>query len=35
MVRAAYSDRLATWEKWEAVSNAAQGDPQKQTVTSS
>ena len=23
--RAAYADRLATWELWEAVSNAAQG----------
>lgn len=28
MVRAAYADRLATWEAWEAVSNAAQGEPQ-------
>ncbi len=27
MVRAAYADRLATWEAWEAVSNAAQGEP--------
>jgi hypothetical protein len=26
--RAAYADRLATWEAWEAVSNAAQGEPQ-------
>ena len=26
-VRAAYADRLATWESWESVSNAAQGDP--------
>ncbi len=25
MVRAAYADRLATWEAWETVSNAAQG----------
>ncbi len=25
VVRAAYADRLATWEAWEAVSNAAQG----------
>ena len=25
--RAAYADRLATWEAWEAVSNAAQGEP--------
>ena len=29
MVRAAYADRLATWEEWETVSNAAQGEPQK------
>ncbi len=29
MVRAAYADRLATWEAWEAVSNAAQGEPRK------
>ena len=29
MVRAAYADRLATWEAWESVSNAAQGEPQK------
>ena len=29
MVRAAYANRVATWEEWEAVSNAAQGDPQK------
>jgi len=27
MVRAAYADRLATWEAWEEVSNAAQGEP--------
>lgn len=26
MVRAAYADRIATWEAWEAVSNAAQGE---------
>ena len=26
-VRAAYADRLATWEAWEEVSNAAQGKP--------
>ena len=25
MVRATYADRIATWEQWEAVSNAAQG----------
>ena len=27
LVRAAYADRLATWEAWEAVANAAQGEP--------
>lgn len=27
MARAAYAERLATWETWEAVSNAAQGEP--------
>jgi len=26
-VRAAYAERLATWEAWESVSNAAQGNP--------
>ncbi len=26
LARAAYADRLATWEAWEAVSNAAQGE---------
>jgi NAD(P)-dependent dehydrogenase (short-subunit alcohol dehydrogenase family) len=26
-VRAAYAERLETWEAWEAVSNAAQGEP--------
>ena len=25
MIRSVYSDRLSTWEEWEAVSNAAQG----------
>jgi hypothetical protein len=25
MIRQIYADRLASWEKWEAVSNAAQG----------
>jgi NAD(P)-dependent dehydrogenase (short-subunit alcohol dehydrogenase family) len=34
MARAAYADRLATWEAWEAVSNAAQGEPQKQATAS-
>ena len=29
MVRAAYADRLATWEEWEAVSNSAQGETGK------
>ncbi len=32
MARAAYADQLATWEVWEDVSNAAQGEPQKSTV---
>ena len=32
MARAAYTDRLATWEAWETVSNAAQGEKQKSTV---
>ena len=27
--RAAYADRLATWEAWEDVSNAAMGEPKK------
>lgn len=34
MARAAYADRLATWEAWEAVSNAAQGEPRKNTIAS-
>ena len=29
MVRAAYADRLATWEAWELESNAAQGEPKR------
>ena len=29
--RAAYSERLATWEAWEDVSNAAMGEPRKLT----
>ena len=29
--RAAYADRIATWEAWEDVSNAAQGEPMKVT----
>jgi NAD(P)-dependent dehydrogenase (short-subunit alcohol dehydrogenase family) len=32
MARAAYADRLATWEAWEADSNAAQGEPKKSLV---
>ncbi|WP_425144910.1 SDR family NAD(P)-dependent oxidoreductase [Deinococcus sp.] len=27
MIRAAYAERIATWEAWETVSNAAQGEP--------
>ena len=27
--RALYADRIATWEAWEDVSNAAQGQPMK------
>jgi NAD(P)-dependent dehydrogenase (short-subunit alcohol dehydrogenase family) len=34
MVRAAYAARLATWEAWETVSNAAQGESQKKTIAS-
>lgn len=30
--RAAYADRLATWEAWEADSNAAQGELRKNTI---
>jgi NAD(P)-dependent dehydrogenase (short-subunit alcohol dehydrogenase family) len=33
MIRAAYASRLATWEAWESVSNAAQGEPRKQNVS--
>lgn len=29
--RAAYAERIATWEAWEDVANAAQGKPQKNT----
>lgn len=32
--RAVYADRLATWETWEDVSNAAQGEPAKSTLAS-
>ncbi len=31
MARAAYAQRIATWEAWESVSNAAQGEPKKLT----
>lgn len=34
MARAAYADRLATWEAWETVSNAAQGESKKNAVAS-
>ncbi len=30
--RALYADRIATWEAWEAVSNAAQGEPKKKEI---
>jgi NAD(P)-dependent dehydrogenase (short-subunit alcohol dehydrogenase family) len=30
--RAAYAERLASWEAWEAVSNAAQGESKKQAI---
>jgi NAD(P)-dependent dehydrogenase (short-subunit alcohol dehydrogenase family) len=30
--RDAYADRLATWEAWEDVSNAAMGEPRKATI---
>jgi NAD(P)-dependent dehydrogenase (short-subunit alcohol dehydrogenase family) len=32
LARAAYANRLATWEAWEAVSNAAQGESRKQEI---
>jgi NAD(P)-dependent dehydrogenase (short-subunit alcohol dehydrogenase family) len=32
MARAAYAERLATWEAWEAVSNSAQGEPKKKAI---
>ncbi|MGT2457855.1 hypothetical protein ACU4GI_33700 [Cupriavidus basilensis] len=31
--RAAYAARLAEWERWEPVSNAAQGASTRQTIT--
>ena len=33
-VRAAYASRLATWEAWEAVSNAAQGESRVEAIAS-
>lgn len=35
MARAAYAERLATWESWAEVSNAAQGEPPRRTVAAS
>jgi NAD(P)-dependent dehydrogenase (short-subunit alcohol dehydrogenase family) len=32
--RALYADRIATWEAWEDVSNAAQGQPMKASIAS-
>lgn len=32
IVRAAYAERLAVWEEWEDVSNAAQGAPKKSVM---
>lgn len=34
VARAAYANRLATWESWEAVSNAAQGESRKPETAS-
>ena len=34
MARAAYAARMASWEAWEADSNAAQGELRKQTIAS-
>jgi NADP-dependent 3-hydroxy acid dehydrogenase YdfG len=34
VARAAYASRLATWEAWQSVSIAAQGEPRKQTIAS-
>lgn len=33
--RAVYADRIATWEAWKDVSNAAQGEPRKTSMPSS
>jgi len=35
MARAAYDARIATWEQWQDLSNAAQGDAKKMTIASS
>jgi hypothetical protein len=32
VVRAAFAERLALWEAWEATSNAAQGVSRKQAL---
>lgn len=32
--RSAYADRIATWEAWEALSNAAQGDERQHNIAS-
>jgi hypothetical protein len=29
MVRAAYADRLASWQEWAVVADAAQGEPKR------
>jgi hypothetical protein len=34
LVRAAYADRLATWEAWEVISNAAQGQAKQHNIAS-
>ncbi|RWD60468.1 MAG: SDR family NAD(P)-dependent oxidoreductase [Mesorhizobium sp.] len=34
IARAAYANRLTTWEAWEAVSTAAQGSPKKHRIAS-
>ena len=34
MARAAYADRLTTWEAWETVSNAAEGGPKTKEIAS-
>ena len=32
--RAVYAERIATWEAWQNISNAAQGEPRKASVAS-